>query len=60
MAIAIATTAIARAEAQAPVPPQVRTDPERAPTLTIDRYSEDWSYLADPSKRTGHWTEPFK
>lgn len=56
MAIAIATTATVRTEAQ----PQVRTDPERAPTLTIDRYSEDWSYLADPSKRTGHWTEPFK
>lgn len=39
---------------------QVRTDVERAPTLTNERYREDWSYLADPSKRTGHWTEPFK
>ena len=39
---------------------QVRTDVERAPTLTNERYSEDWSYLSDPSKRTGHWTEPFK
>lgn len=39
---------------------QVGTDIERAPTLTIERYIEDWSYLADPSRRTGHWTEPFK
>jgi hypothetical protein len=39
---------------------QVGTDVERAPTLTNERYREDWSYLADPSKRTGHWTEPFK
>lgn len=47
-----ATTACAQA--------QVGTDVERAPTLTNERYREDWSYLADPSKRTGHWTEPFK
>lgn len=39
---------------------QVSTDIERAPTLTIERYSEDWSYLADPARRTGRWTEPFK
>jgi hypothetical protein len=39
---------------------QVGTDVERAPTLTNERYTEDWSYLADPSKRTGRWTEPFK
>src|SRR6266542_7168370 len=39
---------------------QVRTDVERAPTLTIERYNEDWSYLANPASRTGHWTEPFK
>ncbi|WP_084717624.1 alginate export family protein [Sphingomonas sanxanigenens] len=39
---------------------QVSTDLERAPTLTIERYSEDWSDLADPGNRTGHWTEPFK
>ncbi|UGV26818.1 hypothetical protein E0H22_14685 [Rhodopseudomonas boonkerdii] len=39
---------------------QVGTDVERAPTLTNERYVEDWSYLADPSRRTGHWTEPFK
>lgn len=39
---------------------QVGTDVERAPTLTNERYVEDWSYLADTSRRTGHWTEPFK
>lgn len=30
------------------------------PTLTTTRYDEDWSDLADPSERTGRWTEPFK
>jgi hypothetical protein len=30
------------------------------PTLTITRYDEDWSRLADPAARTGHWTERFK
>jgi hypothetical protein len=39
---------------------QVSTDLERAPTLTIERYSEDWSELADPANRTDHWTERFK
>lgn len=39
---------------------QVSTDIERAPTLSIERHSENWSYLADPAKRAGHWTEPFK
>jgi len=39
---------------------QVSTNLERAPTLTIERYSEDWSALADPANRTGRWTEPFK
>lgn len=34
--------------------------PWRAPVLTTERYNEDWSALADPAKRTGHWTEPFK
>lgn len=39
---------------------QVRTDVERAPTLTNERYNENWTYLANPTSRTGHWTEPFK
>ena len=30
------------------------------PTLTITRYDEGWSTLADPATRTGRWTEPFK
>ncbi|WP_404479340.1 alginate export family protein [Novosphingobium sp. BL-52-GroH] len=32
----------------------------QAPTLTITRYDEDWSDLADPEKRDHHWTGPFK
>jgi hypothetical protein len=39
---------------------QVRTDVDRAPTLTVERYSEDWSHLADPRTQTGNWTERFK
>jgi Alginate export len=39
---------------------QVTTDIGRAPTLTAERYPEDWSYLEDPALQTGHWTEPFK
>ncbi|KQO56436.1 hypothetical protein ASF24_19100 [Methylobacterium sp. Leaf86] len=39
---------------------QVSTSVARAPTLTIERYPEDWSYLADPARHTGGWTEPFK
>lgn len=34
--------------------------PWHAPVLTTERYNEDWSLLADPAKRTGRWTEPFK
>lgn len=30
------------------------------PTLTVTRYDEDWSGLADPADRTGRWTEGFK
>lgn len=39
---------------------QVSTDIGRAPTLTIERYPEDWSELAEPDRRSGHWTEAFK
>ena len=39
---------------------QVSTNLERAPTLTIERYSEDWSSLADPVNRKGDWTESLK
>ena len=31
-----------------------------SPLLTVERYGEDWTWLADPSRRTGRWTEPFK
>lgn len=31
-----------------------------APTLSITRYDEDWSDLADAQKRESHWTGPFK
>lgn len=39
---------------------QVSADPDRAPTLTIERYREDWSRLENPSSATGRWTEKFK
>ena len=32
----------------------------RAPTLTHTRYDEDWSKLADPAARNGHWSEALK
>ena len=32
----------------------------QAPTLTITRYDEDWSDLADPNARDDHWTGRFK
>ena len=32
----------------------------QAPTLSITRYDEDWSDLADAEKRSHHWTGPYK
>jgi hypothetical protein len=32
----------------------------QAPTLTITRYDENWSDLADAARRAHHWTGPFK
>lgn len=52
MALA-ATAALTPARAQP-------SEPWQAPTLTITRYDEDWSKLADPADREGHWTEPLK
>lgn len=53
--LAAATIAMASVvQAQAP------TNIGRAPTLTIERYPEDWTHLADPNRRTGRWTESFK
>jgi hypothetical protein len=34
--------------------------PSVPPELTNLRYTEDYSYLRDPAKRTGTWWEPFK
>ncbi len=55
LVLAAAVGAI-QVEAQA----QVGTDIGRAPTLTIERYPENWTHLADPAKRTGRWTEQVK
>jgi hypothetical protein len=43
----------------APVQAQDR-EAWQAPILTITRYVEDWSRLADAAAQTGHWTEGFK
>ncbi|OHV17937.1 hypothetical protein BK022_02530 [Methylorubrum extorquens] len=48
------------AAVHAPAEAQVSTSVARAPTLTIERHLEDWSYLANPARRTGGWTERFK
>lgn len=32
----------------------------RPPTLTSERYDEDWSALADPAARGAHWTGQYK
>lgn len=34
--------------------------PARPPSLTVTRFDEDWSSLADPAARTSRWTEDFK
>lgn len=36
------------------------TEAWEAPTLTITRYDEDWTDLADKEKRDHHWTGQFK
>lgn len=36
------------------------TEAWQPPVLTTERYNEDWSDLADPAKRSGHWTDKFK
>jgi hypothetical protein len=40
--------------------PAVAREAWEAPTLTIVRYDEDWSKLANPAEQTGHWAETFK
>jgi hypothetical protein len=39
---------------------QTSADDEAHPPLTTTRHGEDYSYLADPSRRTGEWWEPLK
>ena len=41
-------------------PALAHTVPAQPPPLTIPRYDEDWSVLADPAIRTGAGTEPLK
>ena len=41
-------------------PAPAHTVPAQPPPLTIPRYDEDWSVLADPAIRTGAGTEPLK
>lgn len=36
------------------------TNVDRAPTLTVERYPEDWSHLARIGEGAGRWTEPLK
>lgn len=60
MRISSLVVAAALAAVPAAAEAQASTSVARAPTLTIERYPEDWSYLADPARRTGGWTERFK
>lgn len=39
---------------------QVTADEPHTPELTPERHTEDWSYLGEPTQRSGRWTEPFK
>jgi len=49
------------ASAFLPSPAQAEpTEAWQAPTLSITRYDEDWSDLADADTRAHHWTGPFK
>lgn len=49
------------ASAFLPAPAQAEpTEAWQAPTLSITRYDEDWSDLADAEKRAHHWTGQFK
>jgi hypothetical protein len=36
------------------------TSPPDPPRMGRQRYTEDYSYLRDPAKRSGAWWEPFK
>jgi len=54
-------TCLAAVALLAPLPAAAQTrEAWQAPTLSITRYDEDWSDLADADKRAHHWTGPFK
>lgn len=64
IATAVGTPALSQ-QATAPEPEAAQTPSPpaatwKAPALTYIRYDEDWSGLADPSARTGRWTEALK
>lgn len=59
-ALLCAGLAAITAIASVPAAAQVVTDVQRALTLTVVRYTEDWLHLADPAQHTGRWTERFK
>jgi hypothetical protein len=52
--------AVAAGAAPVAAEAQLATDASRAPTLTIERYPEDWSHLSDRKDGSGRWTERFK
>ncbi|KQM13410.1 hypothetical protein ASE49_13180 [Novosphingobium sp. Leaf2] len=62
MAVCVAVPAAAQTEPQAEpgAAPATATEAWQAPTLTITRYDEHWTQLADPAQRDAHWTDPFK
>lgn len=43
-----------------PAAAQRATALSQAPTLTNERYPEDWTFLADPANQKHRWTESFK
>src|SRR5688500_15304293 len=64
LATALATTPDAVAQSSGQGQPSgeqsAAESPSAPPKLTNLRYTEDYSYLRDPAKRTGAWWEPFK
>jgi hypothetical protein len=64
LAIALATVSEAGAQSAGETAPASEQSapgsPASPPGLTTLRHTEDYSYLRDPSKRTGAWWEPFK
>lgn len=58
LTLALATPATAQVSRDGtPIPPK---EAWRAPTLTNERYDEDWTRLSDPAVRGEHWTGALK